>query len=519
MTGEHAVARRVAVGTASNAVGRLAIMVAGIVATPIIVHAVGATDYGTWIVVAAIASFGTLFEFGLSAGLVKFVAEHTARGEVDQAARMVAAAAWLYRMLALSFVLVGVAVALSMPTVLGLTGHAAEIVRALGVIAALDLGISLISLPPLSVLKGLHRFPVVNAIQACGAVLAVGLTVVAVEADTGIVGVSVAWTAATTIVTTVAYIVVTRRIVPAHVGAPVRRDPPGTRRLVRHSRSIAAVQVAVYAQGRLDSLIIAAALPVRNVTPYSFAQRLATGVATATDQFAKVLLPLASEVSATRDRGAVQALFLTSTRLTVAIALAIGLPIALLGGPILDIWVGEEFAGYGAVVAILTAAMIVDLPSYAAAAVLQSIGRHGPIAWMATASAVANVALSIALVGPLGFEGVALGTLIASGVEIIVFVLPYAARVLDVSLGRLLAAVVVPLLLPAAALAGAVIAGDALLPVTTLPRLVVVVGVAVFAFGVLYAAFGAEPRERAAYRAAAAAVVRAATPWRPAGSP
>jgi O-antigen/teichoic acid export membrane protein len=338
MSGEHTVARRVAVGTASNAVGRIVSLLAGIVATPIIVHAVGATDYGVWVLIASIAAFGTLFEFGMSAGLVKFVAEHTARDEVDEAARVVAAAAWLYRLIGAFFILVGVALAMAVPEVLSLEGESADVVRALGAIAALDLCISMLSLAPLSVLKGLHRFPVVNAIQAGAAVLAVGLTVVAVETGTGIVGVSAAW-ALSTALSTAGYAVAARRIVPGHMAGRVRRDPAAVQRLVRHSRSIAVVQVAVHLQGRLDTVVIAAALPVRNVTPYSFAQRLADGTRIATDQFGKVLLPLASEISATRERDAVRALFLTSTRLTVAIALAVGLPIALLGDPILEIWV------------------------------------------------------------------------------------------------------------------------------------------------------------------------------------
>jgi O-antigen/teichoic acid export membrane protein len=517
MSDAHAVARRVAVGTASNAVGRIVSLLAGIAATPIIVHAVGATDYGVWVLIASIAAFGTLFEFGMSAGLVKFVAEHTAREETSDAARMVAAATWLYRLIGAFFVVAGIGLAISVPAILGLEGDAAEDARALGTIAALDLGVSMLSLAPLSVLKGLHRFPVVNAIQASAAVLAVGLTIVAVEADAGIVGVSVAW-ALSTVISTVGYAIAARRIEPAHVAAPVRRDPEAFQRLVRHSRSIAVVQVAVHLQGRLDSLVIAAALPVRNVTPYSFAQRLADGTRIATDQFGKVLLPLASEVSATRERAAVRRLFLTSTRLTVAIALAVGLPIALLGGPILEIWVGNEFAGYGALVAILACAAIVDLPSYPAAAVLQSLERHGPIAWMAMGSAIANIGLSVALVGPLGVEGVALGTLIASGVEIIVFVLPYAARVLDVSLRQFTSQVLLPLLVPSVALAAVLIGGDAILPVTSLPRLVVVVGVALAVYGLAYAVLGAEPRERAAYRAAAAAALRVATPWQSRGS-
>ena len=507
MSALNAVARRVAAGTASNVLGRVVVLASRIAVTPVIVHAVGATDYGVWILVGSIASFGAILELGISAGLVKYVAEHSARSETGEAARIVAAGAWLYRLLAAFFAATGLAIALLAPVVLGLEGEPAELARALGIVASVDLGLSMLSLAPMSVLRGLQRFPTVNAIQAGAALLGVALTVAVVLADRGIVEVSAAWALATG-ASAAAFTLAARRAAPEHMAGGARRDRERILRLIRFSRSIAVVQVAVNMQGRLDAVVIAAALPVRMVTPYSFAQRLADGTRIATDQFGKVLLPLASEVSASREPAAVRELFLTSTRLTIAIAVGVGLPVALLGGPILDIWVGDEFAGYGTLVAILACAAVVDLPSYPAAAILQSLERHGPIAWMAMGSAIANVGLSIALVGPWGVEGVAAGTLIASAVEILVFVVPYAARVVGVSARELLTGVVLRLVLPAAVLAGLLLGGHELLPVDSLPRLALVVGGALCVYALLYAVFGSAARERAVYRDAAAALLR-----------
>jgi len=142
---------------------------------------------------------------------------------------------------------------------------------------------------------------------------------------------------------------------------------------------------------------------------------------------------------------------------------------------------------------------------YPAAALLQSIERHSPIAWMALGTGVLNLGLSIAFVGPYGLEGVATATLLASAVEITVFVVPYAARVLGVSWREFASEVVLPLLLPGAVLAGLVIAGSAILPVTSLVRLAVVVGVAVTGYLFAYARVGASPHERSVYRAALSA--------------
>lgn len=513
MTPDHSAARRIATGTVANVFGQAVVLLVGIVLAPIILHFVGATDLGIWIVIDAVGSFAFLVELGISAGLVKYVAEHAARGEEDEAAQMVGAATWLYAILGVLVAITGIVVALVVPAVVDLHGRAADVVPALAAITALDVGVTILALAPVTVLKGLQRFPLVNAITGTGAVVGALLSVAALVAGLGIVGVAAAL-AVNSVLTYAASLVVTRRTIPAYMAVPIRRDRSRVRRLIRFSRSVAVVQVAVHMQTRLDSVVIAAALPVRLVTPYSFAQRLASGTEIATDQFGKVLLPYATEVSATRDPDALKGLYLTATRLTLFIALGVGLPLALLGGPILGLWVGDAYSGYGSLVALLVCAAIIDLPIYPAAALLQSIERHGPIAWMALGSSVVNLGLSIIFVGPYGLEGVATATLLASGVEITLFVIPYAARVLGVSRREFASEVLVRLVLPVAVLAGLVIAGAALLPVTSLVRLALVVGVAVIGYVFVYARFGAGPPEQAAYRAALSAVIRAVTPFR-----
>ena len=303
-----------------------------------------------------------------------------------------------------------------------------------------------------------------------------------------------------------ASMVVVRRVLPAYMATPIRADPTRARRLLRFSRSIALSQVALRLQYQLDAIVIAVALPVRFVTPYNFAARLADGTPIATEQIGKLLLPLATEVSTTREPAALRSLYLTATRLTMTIALGVGVPIALLGGPILALWAGPKFSGYGALVALLTMAGIVDLPAYPAAAILQSIERHGPIVWMALVSGIVNLVLSIALVGQYGVNGVAAATLAASAVEIAVFVIPYTARVLHVSLREFTSDVLLPLVIPVCLLVALTLGGAELLPITSLWRLAVVVGIAGTGYGIAYLALSAKPHERSVIRAAAVAL-------------
>jgi O-antigen/teichoic acid export membrane protein len=509
MTREQSIARRVATGTVANVAGQAVVLVTLIAVAPIIVHSVGATRYGTWVVIGSVASFGFLAELGIGAALVKYVAEHAARGEVDEAEQMVAAATWLYALLGTGVAIAGLLVAAVLPVLFDLHGVGGRVAQPLAALVALDVGISVPALAPLAVLRGLQRFPAVNAITAAGAVAGLILTIVALALGTGIVGVA-AVGALNSLLTYLASLTAVRRLAPGYMGFTLRPDGARLRRLIRFSRSIAAVQVAVRLQSRLDSVVIAIALPIRVVTPYSFAQRLASGTGIATDQFARLLLPLATEVGETRGRTALGSLYLTTTRLTLAIAVGVGLPVALLGGPILHLWVGSSYSHYGGVVALLGAAAVVDLLAYPAAAVLQSIERHAPIARMALASGVANLALSIALVGPLGVYGVAAATLIVGSVEILLFVVPYALRVLDVPLRAVSEDVLRAVALPGVVLAGLVLAASALVEVNSLPRLALVLCIALAGYVVTYAAFGAAAYERDAYRAAAAGTRRVA---------
>jgi hypothetical protein len=103
-------------------------------------------------------------------------------------------------------------------------------------------------------------------------------------------------------------------------------------------------------------------------------------------------------------------------------------------------------------------------------------------------------------------EGVAAATLVVSAVEIGVFVLPYAARVLHVSLRAFATEVVLPLVLPVSGLVGLTIGGAAMFPVASVWRLGVVVGVAVTVYALLYGTIAAGPHERELYRSTAVAL-------------
>jgi O-antigen/teichoic acid export membrane protein len=220
--------------------------------------------------------------------------------------------------------------------------------------------------------------------------------------------------------------------------------------VISFSSSLSIIHLAGRIQTRTDEIVIGKFLPLTAVTPYALADRLSQVPQMLTDQFVKVLVPLASELHAHDDLERLRFVYLAASRLTLAIFLPIGSIFIILAGPILAIWVGSEYADAGLIVAILTVASLFETSQWPAMALLQGVGRHHPLARMWVGAAVANLALSIVLVHTsLGVVGVALGTLVPTTVVCSAFVLPYAMRTLGVDLRQIASQVVWPAVRPA----------------------------------------------------------------------
>jgi O-antigen/teichoic acid export membrane protein len=509
---DGSIQRRAFLGTVSNMGGQAVVIVCSLALVPIIVHRVGAADYGIWIVVDAVVTFVYLVDAGMSLGLVKYVSEYDVRGEPEKSARMYAAAFWFYALVGAAVAGVGCAVAFGLSEMSSLEEHTRAVLPGVVAFSALGVGISIPGIAPVAVLQGLQRFALLNTVLAVAAVLGVAATIVALALDTGIVGVAAA-NAVCSVITFLAMLLITRRVAPTVARASLR-DRSGGRQLFSFSIPVAVIQVADRLQSRADAIVIGAALPVPLVTAYNLGQRLAEGTRLVAGQFTRVLLPIATTSGgAEHDLSALRAVFLTSTRISLALALSVALPLALLGDSVLVLWVGEAFRGHGDVIALLAISTAIDLGILPAAAVLQSIEKHRPLAKIAIGSAVANVVLSIALVGPFGIVGVAAATLVTTTVECLAFVLPYTARTLAFPLRDVVSEVVLRLVTPVVLFSAILLGADRMMDLTSFAQLVAAVAVALAVFAGAYVLTAANEGERAAYLSgarAAAAMFRAA---------
>jgi O-antigen/teichoic acid export membrane protein len=221
-----------------------------------------------------------------------------------------------------------------------------------------------------------------------------------------------------------------------------------TRTLASYSSALFVMSLGGYLESRSDEIVIGGFLPVASVTPYNLARRLSGLPQTLTEQFLTLLLPMASEIHAKEKPEQLRSLYIISTRVTLAIFLPIALILVILAKHILTLWIGANYAQYSYLILILVAASLIDTSQWPAGFVLQGMAKHRPLAIMTIASGMANLAISILLVGRWNLMGIALGTLIPTTIVCLGFVTPYALRVIGVSIKEMYVKVLQPAILP-----------------------------------------------------------------------
>jgi O-antigen/teichoic acid export membrane protein len=446
------ICRRVLRGTVSNYVGKVIGLGTWFILTPFILHQLGATQYALWVLVGSIVGYGSLLDMGITDAVIKYVAEYRAKGDAERASNLVATAFSIYIFFSLLVIVVSFVLAPIIPDVFNVPADERPMVTRLVLLMGAGMGITITCGIPRAIFRGLQRFDIANLIAILFTISTAASTVLILLLDGGLLAM-VAGNIAIMLALQVPSIWLIHQIAPE-----LRfRWRGASKQLVRtvfsFSSSLFVMHLAGRVQTKTDEIVIAAFLPLSAVTPYAIALKLSEVGQILTDQFMKVLAPLASELHAEDDRFRLRALYVISSRLTLAIFLPIACTLVVLTRPILTAWVGEAYASYAYLVEILTFASLIETSQWPAMSVLQGMGRHRPLAMMWVGAAVANLGLSVTLVHVFGLAGVALGTLFPTTVVCLVFVLPYAMRVMEVRLSTALKEIFLPPILAAVPMA------------------------------------------------------------------
>lgn len=500
--------QRVLIGTLSNYIGQFVAYGTLFFLTPFILHRLGPTEYGLWVLIGSLAAYGSLLDLGLWGAVIKYIAEYRARGENEKAQSLIATALRLYTLMGFVIILLAAISASILPQWFNIPDSQRHLAAHLILLMGLGVGFSLPGTMPLAILRGLQRYDYVNLVEVTATLFTAAATVAGLLLGGGVIGVVFANVCGILVMLALsAYLI--HRIAPELRLSWRGANWQLTRTVISYSWPLFVKNAGERLKTRTDEITIGAFLPIAAIATYNIARQLGQTSHGLTKQFTKVLLPLASELHAGNDRARLRLLFTVSTRLTLALSVAVGGTLILLAKPILTLWVGPAYASASTLVALLTLANVLAISQWPAGAILQGTSQHRLLAATTLGSGLLNLVLSIMFVRPYGLTGVALGTLIPNIIEFSI-VVPFVMRVVGVNTATALREIFLPTLRPAILMLFVYYSLQQILRLSSLlPAMIAsIAGLAVY--GLTYFVIGAGRLERQTYCGIAFNIFRSA---------
>lgn len=385
---------------------------------PLLITRFGAADYGVYLLVSSVSGYFGLLDLGVGASLVKYVAEHRARGEQRDLSETVSTALVFYGAIgAVASVSLAVLALCGLP-LFNLPESGVHLARNLLLVGAIA---SLFAWPLgmfNSVLAGHQRYDLTARLGVTGTAANILVTALVIAsghgplmllAGTSSVGLTVAAFSA--------------RLARRELGdteISLRRATwPRLKRIFRFSSAVFVMQlcgVLVYQQ--TDRLVLGIFASAASITLYEAASKLHSLIRTLAGLTASAVMPTVSALDAAGRHNLILELFMRGTKYTVLLVTPVVVAVMALAGPFLRVWLGStgfsdaEFSTMAIGTQIYVSYWLLNVNTTIPGTIVNGIGKLRFALWYTVAGSLLNVLLSVILVQRLGVLGVIVGTVI-----------------------------------------------------------------------------------------------------------
>ncbi len=464
-----------------------------VVLTPILLHHLGKSTYGLWVVASGAVAYLELFELGFGGATTKLISED-ASVRPEQALRTLNTTFFVLVPLGIIALVVGVGLSFALPHLVHVPTDQRDGVIVVVVLLALGLAASIPGDTFGGALVGHQRYDLLAASNASMTVAIAAVSIAVVVAGGGIVMLAVA----TTVISILFHLV--RLSMVSHIMPGTRLSPhlvdKKQRRNALHLSGwflLQALLAAVYATG--DVMIVGIVLGLRDAAIYAVGSKLASAAINGLDAMAQVFFPHASSAARNREPDALREIAIDGSRVTLAAGLMASLVFIVLASPGIRAWVGPGYGTSAHVLVVLAVATALASPVRALGNILIGSGKLPTICAIRSVEVTVNLALSISLALVMGPVGVAVGTL---GGILLVRLPGYmvaGCRATGVRVSTFLWQAVVPNILPGVGCVAALL-GLGRVPLHSVIWLFCEAGVGCVTYLALFFMTGASPEER-----------------------
>jgi O-antigen/teichoic acid export membrane protein len=403
----------------------------GIFLSPFILHRLGDTAFGIWVLIFSVTGYYGLFDLGIRSSVIRYVSTYTATNDTESLARLVNTSLATYTAIgavamAVTFVgslfvdrlfrippdflntarwlflMVGAAVALGFPT--GVFG---------------------------GILEGSQRFYYVNLTNLISTLARAVLIVLALSHGYGLLPVALI-TVILPFLGSLVRAAIVLRILPIRFGWQYV-DRSAFREIANYSAVSFILMIAYKLRFKTDEIVIGTFLSVTAITYFSIGDRLLDYASEVVTSLAQIFVPMSGQSAAKGDMDRLREILVAGNRACALIIFPMTAILIILGKSVIEAWVGSRYvsASYP-VLLVLVIPMTFAMAQAASVRILYGMAKHQSLAWVTLMESIANVILSIVLIRPFGIVGDAAGTAIPLFCTTLFFLPRHLCRLLRV---------------------------------------------------------------------------------------
>jgi len=419
----------------------------GIFLSPFILHRLGNTAYGAWVLVFSVTGYYGLFDLGVRSSIIRYVSTYTAKKDMEGLYRLINTSLAGYSAIGVITMLLTIALSTQVGFIFRMPPQFISTARLLFLIVGASVAIGFPAGVFGGILEGLGRFYIVNWTNVVSTLLRAALIVSALNHGYGLLAVAIV-TVSMPLLASIVRAAVVLHALPLKFGWKyVSRDAFGE--IAHYSSASFILMLAFKLRFKTDEMVISTFLSVAAVTFFSNADRLVDYTSEVVSSLAQIFVPMSGQSDAKGDKDHLRKIFIAGNRACALVVLPISATLIILGKSVLTAWVGKQYVALSyPVLLVLIIPSTFTLAQAASTRILYGMARHKSLAWVTGIEGVANLGLSIYLIRQFGLIGDALGTAIPLSCTSLFFMPRHLCRILNVKLRSFLVqAYTLPLLL------------------------------------------------------------------------
>lgn len=446
---------RLGASTLSGLVALAPALLISLVTAGLMLRVMGTVIYGVWAVATALLLYLSLADFGLGSAVQRFMSEYRVRGAHKQQATFIGTLVTAYVVVGTVVVGVSAGIGLVLPS---LTGHAvgADETLPTALLLGSAVAFTLWMNAALGALHAWQMLPMANLVRGLYGVGAGVAPLIMVVLGLGLKGAALGVAVNSLASFGVAVALARRKIPSLGVAAPSRAV---ARQVLKYSTLMFATGVGAMIVFGADSIVIGAALGPAAVPAYALALKGTRSATLGLHKLADALFPTFAALKATDDLAGARRWYAIAARAELAGAVFLALFLLPAGHTILRLWLGPSNVLVLPAFALALLLIILEAAVHPPAILAGAAGGERSLAGVNSLEALANIALSLALVRPWGVTGVIAGTVLAEIGTNLWWLPRWAKRYLDWSWADYVAEIFAPSFVPGAV--GAVTAAAA----------------------------------------------------------